>query len=53
MIYTNEKVKREEWQTFKVGETRFNDDATRRAGEFGRAAWASRPTGVMLTTHER
>ncbi|KAM5343401.1 hypothetical protein ACJ41O_011938 [Fusarium nematophilum] len=33
VIYTNEKVNREEWRTFKVGETRFNDDATRRAGE--------------------
>ncbi|KAK2616171.1 hypothetical protein QQS21_000803 [Conoideocrella luteorostrata] len=33
VIYTNEKIKREEWRTFKVGETRFNDDATRRAGE--------------------
>jgi hypothetical protein len=34
VIYTNEKIKREEWCTFKVGETRFNDDATRRAGMF-------------------
>ncbi|KAG5943169.1 hypothetical protein E4U53_007076 [Claviceps sorghi] len=33
VIYTNERIKREEWRTFKVGETRFNDDATRRAGE--------------------
>ncbi|RSL42817.1 hypothetical protein CEP53_011988 [Fusarium sp. AF-6] len=33
VIYTNEKINREEWHTFKVGETRFNDDATRRAGE--------------------
>ncbi|KND91807.1 hypothetical protein TOPH_03482 [Tolypocladium ophioglossoides CBS 100239] len=33
VIYTNEKIKREEWRTFQVGETRFNDDATRRAGE--------------------
>ncbi|KAJ6442563.1 proline oxidase PrnD [Purpureocillium lavendulum] len=33
VIYTNEKIKREEWQTFSVGETRFNDDAVRRAGE--------------------
>ncbi|KAL2760377.1 hypothetical protein ACRALDRAFT_1073745 [Sodiomyces alcalophilus JCM 7366] len=33
VIYTNEKVKRDEWRTFKVGETRFNDDAVRRAGE--------------------
>ncbi|KAG6034974.1 hypothetical protein E4U41_006290 [Claviceps citrina] len=33
VIYTNEKIKRDEWRTFKVGETRFNDDAMRRAGE--------------------
>ncbi|QPG97987.1 hypothetical protein C2857_007125 [Epichloe festucae Fl1] len=33
VIYTNEKINREEWRTFRVGETRFNDDATRRAGE--------------------
>jgi hypothetical protein len=32
VIYTNGKINREEWRTFKVGETRFNDDATRRAG---------------------
>lgn len=34
VIYTNQKIKREEWRTFQVGETRFNDDATRRAGAF-------------------
>ncbi|KAF4450158.1 pppde peptidase protein [Fusarium austroafricanum] len=33
VIYTNAKIIREEWQTFSVGETRFNDDALRRAGE--------------------
>ncbi|CAM1505977.1 Fc.00g116140.m01.CDS01 [Cosmosporella sp. VM-42] len=33
VIYTNERINREEWCTFKVGETQFNDDATRRAGE--------------------
>ncbi|KAG5982576.1 hypothetical protein E4U55_001723 [Claviceps digitariae] len=33
VIYTNEKIQRQEWRTFKVGETRFNDDAVRRAGE--------------------
>ncbi|KAG7149662.1 hypothetical protein HYQ46_001420 [Verticillium longisporum] len=33
VIYTNEKVTREGWRTFKVGQTRFNDDAVRRAGE--------------------
>lgn len=33
VIYTNAKVNRDEWRTFPVGETRFNDDALRRAGE--------------------
>ncbi|KAF9878281.1 cytochrome P450 [Colletotrichum karsti] len=33
VIYTNERYKRDEWRTFPVGETRFNDDAIRRAGE--------------------
>ncbi|KDN65769.1 hypothetical protein CSUB01_05829 [Colletotrichum sublineola] len=34
VIYTNERYKRDEWRTFTVGETRFNDDAIRRAGEY-------------------
>ncbi|WYZ43427.1 hypothetical protein EsH8_VI_001126 [Colletotrichum jinshuiense] len=34
VIYTNERYKREEWRTFTVGETRFNDDAIRRTGEY-------------------
>ncbi|KAI5458953.1 hypothetical protein BGZ63DRAFT_389975 [Mariannaea sp. PMI_226] len=33
VIYTNQRIVREEWRTFKVGNTHFNDDATRRAGE--------------------
>ncbi|KAH7312698.1 hypothetical protein B0I35DRAFT_411388 [Stachybotrys elegans] len=33
VIYNNEKYNREEWRTFPVGETRFNDDALRRAGQ--------------------
>lgn len=33
VIYINDKIKREEWKTFSVGQTRFNDDALRRAGE--------------------
>ncbi|KAF5556353.1 hypothetical protein FMEXI_1196 [Fusarium mexicanum] len=33
VIYTNAKIERDEWRTFPVGETRFNDDALRRAGE--------------------
>ncbi|KAG9249796.1 uncharacterized protein F5Z01DRAFT_745923 [Emericellopsis atlantica] len=33
VIYINEKFNRNEWRTFKVGDTRFNDDAIRRTGE--------------------
>ena len=33
VIYTNQKVERDEWRTFEVGKTTFNDDAVRRAGE--------------------
>jgi hypothetical protein len=35
VIYTNEKFKREEWCTFPVGNTSFNDEAMRQAGEWG------------------
>jgi hypothetical protein len=35
VIYTNAKVDREEWRTFPVGQTRFNDDALRRTGKYG------------------
>ncbi|KAF7350642.1 hypothetical protein MSAN_01624500 [Mycena sanguinolenta] len=33
IIYLNERIKPEEWHTFEVGSTRFNDEALRRAGE--------------------
>jgi len=33
VIYINEKIKREEWRTFEVGKTRFNDQAIRKTGE--------------------
>jgi len=33
IIYINEKVNREEWHTFEVGRSRFNDEALRQAGE--------------------
>ena len=33
VIYINERVSNETWQRFQVGETRFNDEALRRAGE--------------------
>ncbi|KAF2029911.1 hypothetical protein EK21DRAFT_89334 [Setomelanomma holmii] len=33
VIYTNARIEPKEWRTFHVGETCFNDDALRRAGE--------------------
>lgn len=32
VIYINDKFKPEEWHTFEVGTTHFNDDALRRTG---------------------
>lgn len=32
VIYINEKVKREDWHTFEVGKTNFNDEALRQTG---------------------
>jgi hypothetical protein len=34
VIYINEKINKEEWHTFDVGKTRFNDEALRQAGQF-------------------
>ena len=34
VIYINEKVNRDEWHTYEVGKTRFNDEALRQAGEY-------------------
>lgn len=34
VIYINEKIKRDEWHTFEVGKTRFNDEALRQAGKY-------------------
>ena len=33
IIYINEKLKREDWHTFEVGKTRFNDQALKKAGK--------------------
>ncbi|KAJ1328851.1 PPPDE putative peptidase domain-containing protein [Microdochium nivale] len=33
VIYINEQLKHDEWHTFPVGKTRFNDEALRQAGE--------------------
>jgi hypothetical protein len=32
IIYINDKLKRDEWHTFEVGKTRFNDQALLKAG---------------------
>ncbi|KHN93911.1 uncharacterized protein MAM_08218 [Metarhizium album ARSEF 1941] len=51
VIYTNEKINRGEWRTFRVGETRFNDDATRRAGESVIEAIREKQPGYNLITN--
>ncbi|KAG6027780.1 hypothetical protein E4U19_001817 [Claviceps sp. Clav32 group G5] len=51
VIYTNEKIKREEWRTFQVGETRFNDDATRRAGEQSTLSFSISTLGTIHDAH--
>ncbi|OAA44125.1 hypothetical protein NOR_03853 [Metarhizium rileyi] len=51
VIYTNEMIKREEWRTFEVGETRFNDDALRRAGESVIEAIREKQPGYNLITN--
>ena len=33
IIYINEKLDREQWHTFEVGQTRFNDQALRKAAK--------------------
>ncbi|EFX00122.1 hypothetical protein CMQ_7124 [Grosmannia clavigera kw1407] len=33
VIYINEELKHDEWHTYEVGKTRFNDEAIRQAGE--------------------
>lgn len=33
VIYTNAKINREEWHTFEVGKSRFNDEALKQAGD--------------------
>ncbi|KAF4781256.1 hypothetical protein HER10_EVM0009363 [Colletotrichum scovillei] len=51
VIYTNERYKREEWRTFTVGETTFNDDAIRRAGEYVIQSIRSRQPAYNLITN--
>lgn len=51
VIYINERVKRDEWQTFSVGETRFNDDAIRRAAESVIQATRERQPAYNLITN--
>lgn len=38
IIYINEKLDREQWHTFEVGKTRFNDEALRQASKHYKAA---------------
>lgn len=33
IIYINEKLNRDEWHTFEIGKTRFNDEGLRQAGK--------------------
>ncbi|QUC20554.1 uncharacterized protein UV8b_04795 [Ustilaginoidea virens] len=51
IIYTNQRVQHEEWRTFHVGVTRFNDDATRRAGESVIQAIREKQPGYNLITN--
>lgn len=51
VIYTNAKINREEWRTFVVGETRFNDDALRRAGESVIQSIREKQPGYNLITN--
>lgn len=34
VVYINEKLNRDDWHTFEVGKTRFNDEALREASEY-------------------
>ncbi|KAF4460225.1 2`-hydroxyisoflavone reductase [Fusarium albosuccineum] len=51
VIYTNERIVREEWHTFQVGETKFNDDAVRRAGESVIQSIREKQPGYNLITN--
>lgn len=35
VVYNNETLNRDDWHTFEVGKTRFNDEALRQAGQLG------------------
>lgn len=49
VIYTNERVNREEWSVFAVGQTTFNDDAIRRAGKhFSEMTYHTFMSQIML-----
>lgn len=39
VIYINEEFKREQWTTFEVGKTRFNDQAMKKASECDVSHW--------------
>ncbi|KAJ7778009.1 hypothetical protein DFH07DRAFT_796957 [Mycena maculata] len=51
VIYINEKVKPEEWHTFEVGKTRFNDEALRNAGEMAIFSMRQKQPGYNLISN--
>ncbi|KAJ7120796.1 hypothetical protein C8R44DRAFT_169007 [Mycena epipterygia] len=51
VIYINEKVKLEEWHTFEVGKTRFNDEALRQAGEMAIFSMRQKQPGYNLISN--
>ncbi|KAJ7314634.1 hypothetical protein DFH08DRAFT_895131 [Mycena albidolilacea] len=52
VIYINEKINREDWHTFEIGKTRFNDEALRQASEMTIFHMASaRPAYNLITNN--
>ncbi|KAL2160910.1 hypothetical protein VTH06DRAFT_1108 [Thermothelomyces fergusii] len=51
IIYVNGRAERERWQTFRVGETRFNDEALRQAGEAVMRAMRERKRAYNLISN--
>ena len=53
VIYINGVINREEWHTFEVGKTRFNDEALRQAGKMTIGVPTPDPCSNSLTTASR
>ncbi|KAK4156658.1 hypothetical protein C8A00DRAFT_30418 [Chaetomidium leptoderma] len=51
VIYINGTVAGEEWRTFRVGETRFNDEALRQAGEMVIYSMRQKKAGYNLISN--